>query len=188
MHSLAEIFQDWHDFFVLLGTASATLVGLMFVAASVGTRIFKEENRPALEVFLGPTVAHFTSVLVICILSLVPSHSWLTFAGLIALVGLCGLLYSANVSVQLIRRGFEVDAVDRLFYALLPVLGYLLVLLAAAFLFTQLDFGFNVEAAALIALLLAGIRNAWDMTLWIVIKAPVAGEERKRQAPKDRSR
>jgi hypothetical protein len=28
-------------------------------------------------------------------------------------------------------------------------------------------------AAALITLLLAGIRNAWDMTIWIVIRTPV---------------
>jgi hypothetical protein len=30
-----------------------------------------------------------------------------------------------------------------------------------------------VLAAALITLLLAGIRNAWDMTIWIVIRTPV---------------
>jgi len=30
-------------------------------------------------------------------------------------------------------------------------------------------------AAALMTLLLAGIRNAWDMTMWIVIKAPLHG-------------
>jgi hypothetical protein len=30
----------------------------------------------------------------------------------------------------------------------------------------------NVIAAALLTLLAAGIRNAWDMMVWIVIKAP----------------
>ena len=33
MHSsLPELFEDWHDFYLLVGTAAATLVGLMFVA------------------------------------------------------------------------------------------------------------------------------------------------------------
>jgi hypothetical protein len=31
--SLAELLRGWHDFYILIGTASATLVGLMFVAA-----------------------------------------------------------------------------------------------------------------------------------------------------------
>jgi hypothetical protein len=30
----------------------------------------------------------------------------------------------------------------------------------------------DVIAAGLLTLLLAGIRNAWDMTLWIAIKTP----------------
>ena len=34
--------------------------------------------------------------------------------------------------------------------------------------------GLDLLAAALITLLLAGIRNAWDMTIWIVIRTPVS--------------
>jgi hypothetical protein len=32
--------EAWHDFFTLVGASAATLVGLMFVAASVGTGLF----------------------------------------------------------------------------------------------------------------------------------------------------
>jgi hypothetical protein len=39
--SPAELLHEWHDFYVLLGTASATLVGLMFVAVSIGTSVLK---------------------------------------------------------------------------------------------------------------------------------------------------
>jgi hypothetical protein len=52
------------------------------------------------------------------------------------------------------------------------VLGYLLLLLAALVLFRQSPAGLDLLAAAQITLLLAGIRNAWDMMLWIVIRAP----------------
>jgi hypothetical protein len=78
--------------------------------------------------------------------------------------------------VQLfIRRSFDVDVVDRMFYALIPVLGYLLVLLCAVLLVMQSALSLDVLAAGLITLLLAGIRNAWDMTMWIVIRTPVTG-------------
>jgi hypothetical protein len=28
--------KDWHEFYLLVGTAAATLIGLLFVAASIG--------------------------------------------------------------------------------------------------------------------------------------------------------
>ena len=52
------------------------------------------------------------------------------------------------------------------------MLGYLLLLLAALVLLRQSPAGLDLLAAAQITLLLAGIRNAWDMMLWIVIRAP----------------
>ena len=36
----------------------------------------------------------------------------------------------------------------------------------------------NLLSASLAALLLAGIRNAWDMMVWIVIKTPSGGVPR----------
>jgi hypothetical protein len=175
MHSsLSELLHAWHDFYVLVGTASATLVGLMFVTASIGATLFTERNREAVKAFISPTVVHFSEVLFVCILAAIPSETWLTLAALLGLGGATGLIYSARVLVQLfVRRSFDVDVVDRLFYALLPVAGYLLALASAVALFMQSPWSLELLAAALITLLLAGIRNAWDMTIWIVIRTPV---------------
>jgi hypothetical protein len=179
--SLADLIEDWHDFDLLVGTAAATLVGLMFVAASIGASFYTEKNRAGMQAFISPTVVHFTSVLVLALLALVPTHEWLTLAGLLVLVGAAGGIYTANLWMQLfVRRRFDVDIVDRLFYAALPSLGYLLLLLAAFFLLRQSEAGLDLLAAAQITLLLAGIRNAWDMMMWIVIRVPtteVGGRE-----------
>jgi hypothetical protein len=173
--SLADLIEDWHDFDLMVGTAAATLVGLMFVAASIGASIYTEKNRPGIQAFISPTVVHFTSVLVVALFALVPTHEWLTLAGLLALVGAAGGIYTANLWTQLfVRRRFDVDIVDRLFYAAIPLLGYVLLLLAAFFLLRQSEAGLDLLAAAQITLLLAGIRNAWDMMMWIVIRAPTA--------------
>jgi hypothetical protein len=173
--SLTDIIDAWHDFDVLLGTAAATLVGLMFVAASIGASVFTEKDRAAMKAFISPTVVHFSAVLFVAIVALIPSHGWPSLAGLLTLVGLPGALYSANLWFQLfVHRRFNIDIADRLFYALIPVLGYLLLLLAAFVLFRQSAAGLDLLAAAQITLLLAAIRNAWDMMIWIVIKAPIA--------------
>jgi len=61
--------------------------------------------------------------------------------------------------------------------ALIPVVGYLLVLGSALLLLERSRWSLEGLAAALVTLLLAALRNAWDMTLWIVIRVPVTQVE-----------
>ncbi len=171
--SPAELLHDWHDFYILVGTASATLVGLMFVAASIGTSFFNEDHRAAMEAFITPTVVHFAGMLFMCLLVTIPTHSWRTLGGLLGAGGLAGAIYCGRILVAvIIRHRFKVDLIDRLFYALVPFLGYLLVIVAALLLLMQSTASANMIAAALLTLLFAGIRNAWDMMVWMVIRAP----------------
>ncbi len=70
------LFGPWHDFYTLVGTASATLVGLMFVAASVGTGVFTRERQVGLRTFLSPTVVAFSVVLTASLIGVLPVLSW----------------------------------------------------------------------------------------------------------------
>jgi len=177
--SLAELLHDWHDFYVLVGTASPVLVGLMFVAVSIGTSIFNEDRQAGLTAFITSTVVHFTAVLFACLLVTIPTQNWLTLGALLAAGGLVGSIYSGRLVVQVfILHRFNVDLSDRLFYALLPLLGYLLALASAVLLLMQSAASANLIAAAVLTLLLAAIRNAWDMMVWIVIKTPSSGVPR----------
>src|SRR5256885_11158184 len=100
MHSSwPELIHTWHDFYLLVGTASATLVGLMYVTASIGAQVFTEKNRAGMRAFLSPTAVHFSAVLFICILAAIPSQTWRTLAGLLAASGIAGLVYSAGLWV-----------------------------------------------------------------------------------------
>jgi len=124
-------------------------------------------------------VVHFSAVLFVCIFVVIPSETLLSLAALPALGSVTGLIYSARIWVQLfVRRSFDVDVVDRLFYALIPLAGDLLALASAVVLFMQYPWSLELLAAALITLLLSGIRNAWDMTIWIVIRTPVPDADR----------
>jgi hypothetical protein len=78
-------------------------------------------------------------------------------------------------SSRIASHRFNVDRIDRLFYALLPVVGYLVGLIAAVLLVTQATASANLIAAAVLTLLFAAIRNVWDMMVWIVIKTPSGG-------------
>jgi hypothetical protein len=59
-----RVASPWrHDFCLLVGGAAATLVGLMFVAISLGSRSITERSPPDLRVFVDPTLIHFIYVL-----------------------------------------------------------------------------------------------------------------------------
>jgi hypothetical protein len=169
----AELFHDWHDFYVLVATASATLVGLMFVAMSIGTTVFTEEHRAALETFLTPTVVHFAAVLFSGLVIVIPAESWTSLGAVLGAGGLAGAIYCGRLlMLVVIRHSFNVERIDRLFYLLFPLIGYLLVLATGVLLFMASPVGAVVMAVAILVLLIAGLRNAWDMMVWIVIRAP----------------
>jgi hypothetical protein len=175
MQAPLSLFRDWHDFYLLAGTASATLAGLMFVAASIGSSIFSEEQRAATSAFLTPTVVHFAAVLLASLVVTIPTQSWTMLGSLVGAGGLAGLVYCGRLIVHLIiRHGFNVDLSDRLFYAVIPFLGYLLALIAAVLLLMRSAASGDVLAAAVLTLLVAGIRNAWDMMVWIMIRVPTS--------------
>lgn len=169
--TVADLLHEWHDFYVLLGTASATLVGLMLVAASIGAGFYTGAHEAGMNTFITPTVVHFAAVLLICLLTTVPSHSWTSLGGLLGAGGLIGFLYSCRVwrAVRARHRRTRVAFVDRFWYALIPVLGYALIVGAAGALLLHAAASPYIMAAALIVLLLAGLRNAWDMTIWITL-------------------
>jgi hypothetical protein len=170
---LAPALREWHDFYMLGGTAAATLIGLMFVATSIGATFFEEKYAAGMRLFLTPTVVHFGSVVILSLVVTVPSQTWASLGMLLLAGGLIGLGYSSWVAIDMRRRHFDqVDAIDRIWYALTPMAGYLVMIMAAAGLLAHRYGALEILAAALGMMLLLGIRNAWDMTIWIVLKVP----------------
>ncbi len=171
--SLAELLRDWHDFYTLVGTASATLVGLMFVAASIATGSLTQARKAGARTFVTPTVVHFGATLIICVILSAPSRSWLGLGALLLTAGCIGLGYSCWVWLEMGRRGLRatIDLSDRLWYALSPIAGHLLVTAASVEMLRRSPVSLEVLGIGLVLLLLAGIRNAWDITLWFVMRS-----------------
>lgn len=165
---LIEALDAWHDFYLLGGTAAATLVGLMFVSASIAAGLFTDRHRAGLQTFLTPTVLHFGAVLITSLLVMVPSQSWLSLGALLLAGGAVGLGYSVVTCIRMHRRGLaaRIDVPDRIWYAALPVAGYVVMVAAAVALLREAELGLDLLALAQALLMLMGIRNAWDMTLW----------------------
>jgi len=109
--------HDWHDFYMLLGTASAALVALLFVAVSIGAGFLTPERSIATRTFMSPVVFHFSTLLLVSLIAVVPSHTALLLAIGIVLVAVSGLGYTTVVLVGLARASVR-DAADRFGYGL----------------------------------------------------------------------
>jgi hypothetical protein len=172
MQPPTQVFEPWHDFYMLLGTASATMIGLLFVAASISSGIFARSRRGAQRMFLSASVVHFGSVLGMCLLVLAPFRGWSDFGGLVVVGGLFGLAYSGLTWADAVRDGLarKIDLEDRSWYALGPVIGYLIEVASGAALMLRFRFGCPALAVAMGTLLLVSIHNAWDITIWTVTR------------------
>ncbi|HZT28029.1 MAG TPA: hypothetical protein VFA57_20250 [Pseudolabrys sp.] len=163
-----EALERWHDFYVLLGTAGATLVALLFVAVSLGAGFLSPTRSAATRAFFSTVVLHFTAVFFVSALSLVPAHRGPLFAALIAVAALIGGTAAVFTTVQLLRHDWTKFVQDHLGYGMLPSLCYAALLVAAWLVFTGQGAALDVLAGALLTLLVVNIRNAWDLTLSMV--------------------
>jgi len=163
-----ELLKEWHDFYVLVGTAGATLLALLFVAVSISAGYLTEERRPGTRTFMSPVVVHFTSVFFLSAVALCPWHQTEFFAVLIGITALIGAIISTYITVQVVRTDLTNYIEDYFAYGLLPGLAYLAQLGAAVSIYLDNEFGLDALAGALLLLAIVNIRNAWDLTLAMV--------------------
>jgi hypothetical protein len=169
-----ETLRSWHNFYFMTGGASAGLLGLTFVALSLGMNLITETSRTEFTAFVTPSVYYFVSVLLICAIMLAPAHEPPTLGLILGVGAVIGLILIAH-PVRLLIRGAvtqgDFNVADWLGQIIGPVLGYGLVLLAAAgFGFMQASLAFSVLRSAAIVLLLCAISNTWSLVIWIIIR------------------
>jgi hypothetical protein len=172
--ALAEAVGAWRDFYAVMGESAATMVGLLFVAATVGSRQFRGSRTTALRMFLTASVVHFTGILVISLIVMAPIGVWGVFGGLVIAAGVFGLGYYALAWGAAVRDGLSkrIDREDTAWYAILPILAYLLESVAGISIVRHLACGLPALAVAAGFLMILGIRNAWDITVWSIMRPP----------------
>ena len=155
----------WHEFYALLGTAAAALVALLFVAASIGTGYLSAERGSPTRTFTSPIVFHYTYVLFISLIALIPDIVDITFALVVGITATAALVYSIWILIRVLRSSVT-DIDDRFGYGVAPPVAYAATLAAAVFTGARSTIGPHLLAGALMILLLINIRNAWDLTVF----------------------
>lgn len=162
--SAAPLLEHWHEFYTLIGTAAAALLALLFVAASLGAGVLTKDNAWPTRTYMSSVAFHFTTVLFISTIALVPSHTGASIALLTGLNAIAGLAYSAFILWRLAGDGMS-DLADRFGYGATPLLAYAAGLVAAVLFAIGSRRAPEVLGGAALTLLIVNIRNAWDLLL-----------------------
>jgi hypothetical protein len=163
---------EWREFYTFTGTAAATLMGLMFVVMSLTQQtLASARGRGAVGAFFTPIVAFFATEILVTMLLLIPAITplWLGFG--LAVVGVLGTAYMIARGVHARwRGGWDLDADDWIWYFLLPAASYVVVIAGAVLVWRSSAYGVYGIAVVMGALLLIGVRNAWDLVVYTLMR------------------
>jgi hypothetical protein len=162
----------WQNFYILTGTAGATLVGLMFVAVTFGSNLVTEESANSARAFLDPIFTHFVQVLLTSCLVLIPTMpptllgTLLLLVSAVRMVGLFSI-YRRMREAQRVHHDIELS--DWLMGVAIPFACHLaLGATGAAFLLGS-ALAFNLLAAVTVLILLVAAFGAWELLVWLAM-------------------
>lgn len=164
---------EWREFYLFTGTAAATLMGLMFVVMSLSERaLASQRGQGAVRVFFTPIVAFFATEMAVSMLVLIPAITPLWLGLGLAVVGVLGVAYMLGSGVRARwRERWDLDTDDWFWYFLLPLACYGVVVAGAVFVWRSSAYGVYGVAVVMGALLLIGVRNAWDLVVYTLLRA-----------------
>jgi modulator of FtsH protease len=177
--SLPTALQGWQNFYILAGTASATLTGLMFVAVTFGASLVTRETAQSTRAFLDPIYMHFVQVLLTSCLLTVPVLGPTLLGGLLILWGALRLvsLYEVLRRHQEAQRKYnDIELSDWLAAIVLPFLCHALLVAAGAGFILHQEAALVALAVVTLALLFIGIHSAWELFVWMAL---AVGERRR---------
>ena len=174
---LNYIFGQWHAFFGLLGGGAPNLIGLMFVAISVGSKMIKKDNLWQIHIFITPAIVHLLAVISISAIVMVP---WPNLMGPhIALTGLGAagfgyLVLGVGPQMGKFIKQRSVAHRERFFNTAAPGVCYALVLAAGLMIRIDplhlLNKALGLAAIATLLLALISVRLAWVSFLYLVTR------------------
>jgi hypothetical protein len=176
----------WENFYVVIGTAAATLTGLMFVVVTLMSGRRARLPDQGIATFSTPSVVHFCSALALAAIFSAPWHV-LWHAGLVlGLSGLAGLLYSIVIVRRMSGQTFYQPVLeDWLWHVVFPLISYVAFVVAAILLPGNPTSMLFIVGAAMMLLLFIGIHNAWDNVTYIIVdlvQPPIDDQDRDNHA------
>jgi hypothetical protein len=168
----ASLLTGWENFYVIVGSSAGGLTGITFVVIALMRDVQHLGPTPTgVRAFLTPTIVHFGGVLALAAFVSMPHQGVMSLSIGFGIAGLVGLIYGGVVAANMSRQGNRYVPVheDWIWNVALPAVVYGALLVMGLLIWRRpLQALYGVGAAALL-LLFIGIRNAWDLAVWMTV-------------------
>jgi hypothetical protein len=170
---MAIALAGWHDLYVTVGAAAATLVGLLFVGLSLHIRVVVAH--PEVRSLARVTLTDFFVVLLIAICVLQPTDSPAQVAYWLAAIAIVSLVLMVRPLREGLARGaaraLGLATVTARFGVSVVALAGLLVCAALAGAGRPAD-SLDLLLVVVVALLVVAVRNTWDLLVTVAASSP----------------
>ena len=160
--------EAWETYYLIVGSSAGALIGLLFVVITLSGEIDPARASIAQRTFMSPTVFHFVTVMIISCAAVVTTLPPAAMALAIGVPAIFGAVNSGGAFFRLASG--KLDAThwtDYVYYGVLPAVGHLWLVVAAWMVWQGTGFAEYGVALGAMALLLLGIRDAWDLATWL---------------------
>jgi hypothetical protein len=159
---------EWETFYLMVGSSAVILIGLLFVVITLSSNMEARRAVIGARIYMTPTVYHLGTVVLVSAVALMPGMQLYAMALVVAVPALSGFVYAALSLLRMFRNPPVPHWTDYVYYGVVPGVVHLW-LMAAAWAFWQAsESAAYAVAAGLVALLLIGIRDAWDLATYLV--------------------
>lgn len=174
------MFEQWSNFYLVVGGAAAVLLGLIFVVVT----LMHDRPRSAVlygsKLYMGPIVLHMCFVLVLSASAVTPGMSARAFAAIALAAAIWGGargVYSTAGLMRLRRIGEdEVHWTDVWYYGVVPLLLYIALAAVAVSFWSGWKDSADGVAVVIVALLLLSVRDEYDLVTWLAPRRDTSGE------------
>ena len=162
----------WDNFYVIVGSAAGGLTGLTFVVIAL-VRDAINVRPTGLRAYVSPTMVHFGGVLALAAYLSMPHQKISTVSAGLVLGGLAGVIYGIFTALSLRKTGtaaYTPVREDWVWNVIMPTLVYLALCVMGFLIWYRPEQTLFGVATLALFLLFIGIRNAWDIAVFMTTK------------------
>jgi hypothetical protein len=168
--TITEITKQWQMFYAMLGGATATLMGLLFVSLALHSNSIHEEENSHFKRLARLTFSNYLILLMLSLQMLVPIASTIQVVIPVAGIAIVGLFWSIYLRNQGLDRsdpntGFLVRSYR------MALVSYLALLLLAYMLQVEIALGLYLILSPVLMLVISSVRNSWGLLMMIRTKS-----------------
>ncbi len=166
-----SLLEGWDNFYVILGSAAAGLMGLTFVVIALLSDMSRA-TPTGTSGYITPTIVHFGTVLALSAFLSVPHQNLTSLSLGLGVTGMGTLIYTGVIVLNIRRFASNYAPVleDWIWHAILPTAVYGSLFAMAFFIWRRPQQTTYGIAASLTLLLFIGIHNAWDVAVSVTVQ------------------